>query len=167
MIGTTLLCFLIVAHIMFIWGNSLQSREASAQKSQRVFEVVSATLEPILGEGVVTVHLVRKLAHVAEFGLLGVGLCLLLVVRRRVMWQAVTNILFVSFFVAVVDETLQILSRRGPLVSDIWIDVAGAAGGILIALCIRKIGLVIRIHREGSIAASGLSRSELGNKKTV
>ena len=151
---TVLLLLLIAATVAFTWGNSLESRTESAQKSQKVLEVVSVVLEPILGEGKVTIPLVRKLAHVTEFGVLGIGLALLLVVRRQVKGHTVVFILLASLFVAVVDETLQIFSRRGPLVSDIWIDMAGATVGIILVLCVRWISLLIRRKRIGEESIS-------------
>ena len=43
--------------------------------------------------------------------------------------------------VAFLDETIQIFSGRGPMVSDIWIDLAGGVFGSLIIdslLCLLK-----------------------------
>ena len=43
------------------------------------------------------------------------------------------------FFVAFIDETIQIFSGRGPQIRDVWVDLLGASIGLLIATVVRKI----------------------------
>lgn len=45
-------------------------------------------------------------------------------------WIYQIDALMVGVFTAVMDETIQIFSGRGPLVSDIWVDLLGIAIGM-------------------------------------
>lgn len=76
-IGTALLLLAILAALAFIWGNSLDSAVESTVKSGRVRELLQPLLERLVGQGGVTDHLVRKLAHFTEFAVLGALLLLL------------------------------------------------------------------------------------------
>ena len=102
-----------------------------------MLKYVAIVLEPVFGKGNVTDHLVRKLAHFAGFGLMGVWLALFITMRGRVRLQSIVNCLFFGLSVAVLDETLQLLSDRGSQVSDVLLDFAGATSGIFVALVLR------------------------------
>ena len=65
-ISTALLLLAILAALAFIWGNSLDSTVESAAKSGRVGELLRPLLELVVGQGGVTDHLVRQLAHFTE-----------------------------------------------------------------------------------------------------
>ena len=93
-IGTALLLLAILAALAFIWGNSLDSAVESAVKSGRVRELLQPLLERLVGQGGVTDHLVRKLAHFTEFAVLGALLLLLTAAAFRVRLQSVVNCLF-------------------------------------------------------------------------
>lgn len=127
----------IVATLVFIWGNSLESVALSSDKSRWVLKYMVSDLEPVFGKKTVTDHLIRKLAHLMEFGLLGVWLALFMIMRRHVRLQAIANCLFFGLSAAVLDEALQHLSGRGSQVSDVLLDFAGAAGGMLVVIAVR------------------------------
>lgn len=99
-------------------------------------DVVKPFLEIFVGTGNVTDHLVRRIAHFAEYSALGCALALQLVPRRRVRWQSVINCAFAAMVVALTDETIQIFSGRGSQVQDVWLDFAGSCTGILFLLII-------------------------------
>ena len=72
---------LLALTLIFIWTNSMQSRSESTKRSSQVLELVADILEPV-GIDVDTTddRPIRKLAHFAEFFLLGTelsALCLL------------------------------------------------------------------------------------------
>ena len=69
-----ILLALIILTLLFIWGNSLLNREQSSGESAWVMQLVTPFLELFVGKGSVTERLVRKLAHFAEFALLGLEL---------------------------------------------------------------------------------------------
>ena len=130
-ISTALLLLAILAALAFIWGNSLDSAVESAAKSGRVGELLRPLLELVVGQGGVTDHLVRKLAHFAEYAVLGALLLLLTAVGFRVRLQTVVNCLFF-----LTDETIQIFTGRGPQIQDVWLDFAGGFTGLLVMLAL-------------------------------
>lgn len=142
-IFSTALIVIILATLAFIWGNSLKDIPASREQSSEVVEIVKPILEPIVGKGNVTNHLVRKLAHFAEYGLLGCELMLLLIFRERRKLQHIINCLFAGLSAALIDETIQIFYDRGSQVQDVWLDFAGVATGVVfISIVFGVIGLI-------------------------
>ena len=134
-ISTALLLLAILAALAFIWGNSLDSAVESAAKSGRVRELLRPLLELVVGQGGVTDHLVRKLAHFAEYAVLGALLLLLTAVGFRVRLQTVVNCLFFLMAAALTDETIQMFSDgRSSQLTDVWLDFSGALAGILVGL---------------------------------
>ena len=121
---------LLVANILFIWGNSLLPGEISGAISRWVKDLLSAILggDPSNEGG----HgLLRKLGHFTEFACLGVllswltGMCLPKI-SRSVMLSAACG-----FTVGCIDEGIQnLVPDRGPGFTDVLIDTAGAAAGI-------------------------------------
>ncbi|MBQ8975392.1 MAG: VanZ family protein [Oscillospiraceae bacterium] len=132
---------LMLAVIGFIWGNSIFSKASSRQESLSVMNFLRPFLEPLVGKERYTLVFVRKLAHCTEFGALGVLFAVLAYAVEAKGRQAVLNCLFAALGVAVVDEAIQILSRRGSQVQDVLLDFAAAALGIAI---VRVIGYFIR-----------------------
>ena len=124
---------LIVVLFAFIWGNSLESIPDSRARSSVVKDMVEPLLEVFVGEGNVTMNLVRKLAHLIEFGLLGVGLTVFVILRKQRGLQAIVNCLFVGLIVALADETIQLYSNRGSQVQDVLLDFGGVAAGVVLA----------------------------------
>lgn len=66
--------------------------------------------------------LVRKIAHVFEYFVLAFVVFL--------YWKKPVKTFYGGFTLAFLDETLQIFTGRGTLVSDIWIDLIGVVIGI-------------------------------------
>ena len=101
----------------------LKNRGTSRAQSENVLSYVEPYVEIVVGEGNVTEHIVRKLAHVLEYGTLGCELALLCVIHRG-RRQFLMNAASAGLAAAVVDEALQIVSDRGPLVQDVLLDFA-------------------------------------------
>lgn len=141
------LIVLIVATIVFIWSNSLQSVPESQAKSLGVLAQIKPFLGTFVGQDNVTDTLVRKLAHFIEYGALGCVLALLLVLHKRVRRQAIINCTFAAMTVALTDETIQIFSGRGSQVQDVWLDFVGSCMGILFELIITGLIKVV-FHRK-------------------
>ena len=135
-ISTALLLLAILAVLAFIWGNSLDSAVESAAKSGRVGELLRPLLELVVGQGGVTDHLIRKLAHFAEYAVLGELLLLLTAVGFHVRLQTVVNCLFFLMAAALTDETIQIFTGRGSQIQDVWLDFAGGFTGLLVMLAL-------------------------------
>ena len=144
--GKRILSVLIVCMLVFIWGNSLLSREVSGAISDSLMDVMNRAAARLGmaedtftymydqdGDGVEepTSHIVRKMAHVTEFLVLGALIVLRL--ESRGIRRALTA--FARGAAAGgLDEILQIFSHRGSAVSDVLIDTLGAALGISLAL---------------------------------
>lgn len=133
-IGTVLLLLAILAALAFIWGNSLESAVESSLKSGRVRELIEPLLELLVGQGNVTDRMVRKLAHLTEFAVLGALLLLLTAAAFRVRLQSVLNCQFFLLLAALTDETIQLFTGRGSQVRDVWLDFAGGTVGLLAML---------------------------------
>lgn len=117
----------LVATLCFIWGNSLLPGEESAELSGGLASWLNSLGLPIEDDG-----LLRKLAHFAEFGLLGTELTLLLRLRGIKGMQNICLSALTAFFIAAADETIQIFSGRGAQISDVLLDFAGGVTGILL-----------------------------------
>ena len=133
-IGAVLLLLAILAALAFIWGNSLESAVESSLKSGRVRELIEPLLELLVGQGNVTDRMVRKLAHLTEFAVLGALLLLLTAAAFRVRLQSVLNCQFFLLLAALTDETIQLFTGRGSQVRDVWLDFAGGTAGLLAML---------------------------------
>ena len=132
---TAIICLLILTTLAFIWGNSLAPKSESQSMSLGVLETLKPFLAFFVGEGNVTDHLVRKIAHFSEFAALGGELVLLLILRRKKGLQPIVNCLFAGLAVAVTDEALQMLiPGRGPLVADVLLDFCGFSCGLFIII---------------------------------
>ena len=126
----------IILTLAFIWGNSLLNREQSSDESAWMLQLVSPVLELFVGKGRVTEHLVRKLAHFAEFALLGFELFFWFSGVREKQKDVLLLAMSHGLFAALTDETIQLFSARGSQVQDVWLDFAGATTGALAALLI-------------------------------
>lgn len=117
----------IALTLAFIWGNSAVSVAQSGQSSGGVYGSVKPALDKIFGEGVITHHVFRKTAHLFEFFCLGVETCLLYYFIYGIKPSKLSEIFLCGLAVAVIDESIQILSSRGSDVFDVLIDFVGFA----------------------------------------
>lgn len=131
-----LVCLLIAVTLGFIWGNSLKSRSESKLLSLGVLQWIRPLLGVIFSPENVTDHLVRKLAHFTEFGLLGAELILLTSLVRMLRVRTVLNCLFAGLSAAAIDETIQIFSARGSQAIDVLLDFGGVVTGVSFVLLI-------------------------------
>ncbi|MBE7005271.1 MAG: VanZ family protein [Ruminococcaceae bacterium] len=131
--------------LAFIWGNSCIPVAVSDEQSKTVTEHVKPQLEAAVGKGKVTNQLVRKLAHFTEFAALGFQILLL---RRENTPLSAARAAELGFFAAFSDESIQVLSNRGAQITDVWLDTAGVAFGVLAALLLRFLYLRLRRKKE-------------------
>lgn len=128
--------------VAFIFKNSLPSIEESRAQSGVLVELLKRILDPLGKWPEAAFHrFVRKMAHLAEFALLGFCLGGLTDGLQRNFWRSMH--LFFSLFcvltVAVTDEFIQAFTGRGSMVSDVVLDFAGGILGIFVAcacLCV-------------------------------
>lgn len=115
-----------------IWGNSLEGSRASNAKSDAVTEAIQQAVDPGHSGVEISAGAVRKWAHFGEYLLLGgCAYGWTAVYRRRVVDNLVFLTLFAVLLTGVLDEYIQSFTGRTSRVSDILIDFAGGAAGIV------------------------------------
>ena len=114
---------LIVICIGFILIQSMIPESKSAHES---LWFTSHVINPILSRfGIVAdKDIVRKIAHAVEF-------CVLTLIISA-SWKKPVRAFYAGFTLAFLDESLQVITGRGALVTDIWIDLIGVGIGTLI-----------------------------------
>ena len=116
-----------------IWGHSLQPAAVSSQESGAVLAALSQLLEMLHLPLFLTEFVVRKAAHMTEYLILALLLAWTWSRRglRGIARWAVVGALSLSC--AFLDETIQLfVAGRTGKVADIWVDLAGAAIGLLV-----------------------------------
>ena len=132
-----ILTVLILISIGVAWGHSAMPTPASQGESGFFLELLRPVLRCFLPEPAITDHLVRKMAHFSEYALMGMEMMAYLSVTDRLKPHRIINALFSGLSIAFIDETIQIFSGRGPLISDLWIDLGGfVTGGVILGLIV-------------------------------
>ena len=155
----------ILLTLLFIFGNSLASREESEELSDKVNASVGEVIETVTGneesslEDFFTKHH-RKIAHFLEFAFLGLQIVLLLHFANQRSFSSLLAGALLSFAFAATDEGIQIFTGRGDQVSDIFIDAVGYLSAyfltmlVLYLACWRKSRkMPASIMREKSVGA--------------
>ena len=128
-----ILSLLTISWSSVIWSFSMLSAEASSVQSGEVTGFINRLLS-LLFESGLSEAVVRKLAHFAEFALLGflVYLTLWAFSLRYDTSKACLHFV-ISGFVAAVDECIQLSSPgRAFRISDILLDITGAAAAFAV-----------------------------------
>lgn len=121
-----ILLVLLVLILIFIWGNSLLSKEVSGAISDFIqYNIFHFSNSEIEGE--VNSTPIRKLAHFMEFAAFGGVLTLYLRPKKKFYLKA----FILSTAVACMDEIIQIFSQRGNSILDVFLDSCGALFGLL------------------------------------
>ena len=115
----------------FIWGNSLLPAAESGAVSQWVHAIINVILGDTGNTGLSGEGVLRKLAHAAEFALLGIELTLLMAADLK---RKLPLVALFGLFAALIDETIQlfVVGRSGQI-KDVWIDLAGFVVGVAFA----------------------------------
>lgn len=118
---------LLIANIVFIWGNSMLPGSESQQLSDGFLRYLSFLLAPL---GAYASLVVRKAAHFLEFACLGFLLTGFFRMRGRAPFVTAALCGLLS---ACADETIQMFSPgRASRLTDVWIDFAGVLTGIFL-----------------------------------
>lgn len=138
---------IILLTIGLFWFNSSMPIPVSYQQSEVAKEIVEQVTDntkiPFLK--FIEKH-VRKSAHALEYSILGLVLSLfVLLCLKKITLQYLWNIFSVSLTVAVADEAIQILSGRGPLISDVLIDIFSALIGMTVVFIVYGIVNLIKM----------------------
>lgn len=139
----------LLATVAFIFSNSMAVAEASNQASGGVRAWLCAVLGRLGLQGaanLLTDHVVRKLAHFAEYMLLGFWLMLCLRVYTRRFIRHISWPVLFGLVTALTDETIQLFSDgRSGQISDVWLDFGGVLAGLLCGLLLLCLCRMIRI----------------------
>ena len=145
----TLLIILIILCVAFIWGNSFLTKDQSHQISLAVrnfFAKIFSFDTALDAEFTSEEHILRKLAHITEFLVLGL---LFMLLNNKNTGINIIIIMFSGFLISTLDETIQLFSHRGSLVSDIWIDSFGFLIGIILGYIINS--FVLKRKRKAEV----------------
>ncbi len=128
---------LIIITIGVAWIHSAVPGPASEIESGFFFDLLKPILAVFLPPEAVTPLLVRKMAHFTEYAFLGAEMIAYARACSRFNWKHILNALLSGLAVAVMDETIQIFSGRGPSITDVWIDMAGfVTGGLIVTIIV-------------------------------
>lgn len=108
--------------LAFIWIQSVLSMVSSAGESSRITEDIINPLLRWFGLSGVHDRMVRKVAHVIEYMVLSIFVA--------IFWEGnAVRACYTGFTIAFLDESIQVLSGRGALITDVWVDMIGVAIG--------------------------------------
>ncbi len=142
-----ILFVLTVLTVLFIWGQSMLPAARSTNESKTVTEtIVKPVQEAITGNRTITDNVVRKWAHAIEYAVLGIELTLLISGRQK-LWLTLSRVFSYGTGIALLDETIQIFSGRGPKVQDVWIDALGLTIGMTVTTVILVIIRAVKQHK--------------------
>jgi len=130
-----LFAILSLLTVAFIWGNSLKSIPKSSAQSSAVADKVQSIVDPLQKVEPPAFHkLIRKLAHIVEFFILGMFVCGFAICLGCELGKRLVSMpMLIVLLVALGDEWIQVYTGRGSLITDVLIDFAGALVGLLMA----------------------------------
>ena len=119
-------CIYLLLLLSFIFGNSIASREDSANQSGAIVESINQILQKVNSPFLIKDIVIRKLAHFTEFFILGASFFGYWVLDKKVSRINSFYSVFASCIVAMTDETIQYFSNRGSMMLDVWLDFFSA-----------------------------------------
>ena len=140
---------LVILVILFIWDNSLQNGGSSDGFSLIFAEKLAPIAHNLGFHGNIWAlnRIVRKLAHLTEFTILGGVLYAIL--RRYIEYGTVFKTIGLGMAIAILDEFIQRFSPgRSSQFSDVVIDTIGVVIGILLVKLVYKIGQKKSIYKK-------------------
>ncbi len=127
--------------VFFIWDNSMQNGGSSDGFSLLFAETFVPIVNKLGFHGNIWTlnRIVRKLAHLTEFTILGSVLYTIL--RRYITYGTVIKTIGLGMLIASLDEFIQLFSPgRSSQFSDILIDTVGVVIGILVVKLVYYMG---------------------------
>ncbi len=127
---------IIIATLLFIWGQSCMSPTASKNES----DTVKMLLEELFGAetpmAVFILLYIRKIAHFTEFAMLALEMTLFTYLCTPRRGSDLLRCVLFGPLTAITDETIQIFSGRGSSIFDVAIDTTGYLFSFLLtSLC--------------------------------
>lgn len=127
--------------VFFIWDNSMQNGGSSDGLSIFFAETFAPIVNKLGFHGNIWTlnRIIRKLAHLTEFTILGSVLYAIL--RRYITYGTVIKTIALGILIASLDEFIQLFSPgRSSQLSDVLIDTIGVIIGILLIKLVYYIG---------------------------
>lgn len=146
--------WLLVIWILFMFGHSMTPGDLSSRESSKALSLLLWIFHKLGMEAEwITEHIVRKTAHFCEYGVFGILLSIYKNNRpkrrygqRAWLPEEIYSIMLTVILVPFCDETIQLFVRgRSGQISDVWLDVAGSAAGVLLS---QMILLFLRRQKE-------------------
>lgn len=131
------LLIVTILAMAFVFLQSVLPTAVSAGESGWLTERVLNPLLKLVGCRPLSHHAVRKLAHIFEFTALSLLLTLCFRGNPVKSFGA-------GFAAAFLDESIQLLSGRGALLTDVWIDLIGVTFGMLLGVLIWRAHAVLQ-----------------------
>ena len=138
-----ILILLVLSTVAFAFYQSLLPMEQSTEQSNKVGEIIEEIIPPDTKPGEYVQKNLRKLAHFTEFFFLGLWSSLYVMIFARKVRNALLVLPF-GIMIGLLDETVQIFSKRGSSVTDVWIDSLGYATAFVFVLFFSLSVFVIR-----------------------
>lgn len=142
-----LVFLLIISTLAFIFIQSMLPPEKSSEQSSAVGEIIEEIIPPETPVGGYVQSNIRKIAHFVEFAALGVWVSLFIILFYRKKKYIFSSFLF-AFTVAFVDESIQVISKRGPAITDVWIDFFGFSSIAVIIYTVSTLIIFVRAKRK-------------------
>ena len=140
--GGVILLIAAVLILCFIWGNSMLPGSQSYNVSMGFRNFLAVKLQGVDWIHVPKNAVMRKLAHITEFTLLGIVLTGII---KGMMKISCGWVLFAGMSAALADETIQLFSgSRSSSVRDVWIDMGGFVTGVAIVMLIMLLWRAIK-----------------------
>lgn len=128
---TLLWCVSLLGVLFFIFANSCVPASESAAESRSVWDFLLSFFPFI------THHAVRKLAHFAEYALLGAHLAFAPILLPASTKVSYPTALFFGAVIALLDEGLQrLVPGRAGTLTDVLIDYLGYLTALLVMLAV-------------------------------
>ena len=125
----------ILLLLLFLFVNSSFSQKTSRAVSTSITSVINGFLS-IFGISGISDNLTRKIAHFVEYSVMGSLIFVYCVLGGQKTKKHALYCLLITHCVGLADETYQLFTNRGSTVSDVLLDTASAAVGILIVFLI-------------------------------
>lgn len=142
-----LFILLIISTLAFIFIQSMLPPEKSSEESSAVGEIIEEIIPPETPVGGYVQTNIRKIAHFVEFAALGVWVSLFIILFYRKKSYIFSSFLF-ALITALFDETIQVISKRGPAITDVWLDFFGFSSAAVIIYTVSALIIFIRAKRK-------------------
>lgn len=129
--------FLTILWIGVIWIHSSMPADISSGESGAVAQWLESI--GLVADGEVIEHIIRKIAHFVEFGILGFLVMLNVYINFKPNKEYFLTALLFGILIPLIDETIQLFPQgRNSSVVDVWLDFSGYFTGAVILITVYK-----------------------------